>query len=102
MGACTVPGQLMIVTELMRGDLESMLIGKYFICRIPHLEDEQANLSLLTRMKLAKDAALGVLWLHSSNPQIIHRDLKVNEKKNTKKVVLQISLVKGIQSFGRR
>lgn len=64
MGACTVPDKLMIVTELMRGDVESILL------------EEQINLSLLTRMKLAKDAALGVLWLHSSNPQIIHRDLK--------------------------
>lgn len=27
MGACTVPGKLMIVTELMRGDLESMVLG---------------------------------------------------------------------------
>eukprot|EP01114_Cavostelium_apophysatum_P012082 TRINITY_DN2680_c0_g1_i2.p1 TRINITY_DN2680_c0_g1~~TRINITY_DN2680_c0_g1_i2.p1 ORF type:complete len:334 (-),score=76.92 TRINITY_DN2680_c0_g1_i2:726-1727(-) len=66
MGACTTPGKMMIVTELMRGDLESILL------------EEQANLSLLTRMKLAKDAALGILWLHSSNPQIIHRDLKAS------------------------
>ena len=29
-------------------------------------------------MKLARDAALGMLWLHSSNPQIIHRDLKAS------------------------
>lgn len=66
MGACTVPGKLMIVTELMRGDLESIIL------------EEHANLSLLQRMKIAKDAALGILWLHSSNPQIIHRDLKAS------------------------
>jgi len=66
MGACTVPGNLMIVTELMRGDLESLLV------------EEQVQLSMLTRMKIAKDAALGILWLHSSNPQIIHRDLKAS------------------------
>jgi len=66
MGACTVPGQLMIVTELMKGDLESLLV------------DEQVQLSLLRRLKIAKDAALGILWLHSSNPQIIHRDLKAS------------------------
>ncbi len=29
-------------------------------------------------MKLAKDAALGIVWLHRSNPQIIHRDLKAS------------------------
>jgi len=64
MGACTLPGNLMIVTELMRGDLETMLL------------DENIHLNLLQRMKMIKDAALGILWLHCSNPQIIHRDLK--------------------------
>jgi serine/threonine protein kinase len=66
MGACTVPGKMMIVTELMRGDLERLIL------------EEQVNLSMLTRMKMARDAALGMLWLHSSNPQIIHRDLKAS------------------------
>jgi len=66
MGACTVPGKLMIVTELMRGDLETMFV------------DENRQLTMLQRLKIAKDAALGMLWLHSSNPQIIHRDLKAS------------------------
>jgi len=66
MGACTVPGNMMIVTELMRGDLERLIL------------DDQVQLTLLERMKLARDAALGMLWLHSSNPQIIHRDLKAS------------------------
>jgi serine/threonine protein kinase len=66
MGACTVPGNMMIVTELMRGDLERLIL------------DGQVQLTLLQRMKLARDAALGMLWLHSSNPQIIHRDLKAS------------------------
>lgn len=39
-------------------------------------DNKLKNLNLLVRMKMAKDAALGILWLHSSNPQIIHRDLK--------------------------
>eukprot|EP01097_Dermamoeba_algensis_P001374 TRINITY_DN1518_c0_g1_i1.p1 TRINITY_DN1518_c0_g1~~TRINITY_DN1518_c0_g1_i1.p1 ORF type:complete len:568 (+),score=89.75 TRINITY_DN1518_c0_g1_i1:247-1704(+) len=65
MGACTVPGFLRIVTELMpRGDVETML------------KDTNVNLSLFMRMKMALDAALGITWLHQSNPQIIHRDLK--------------------------
>ena len=51
MGACTVPGSMMIVTELMpKGDLETIL------------QDSSIHLSLLTRMKMAKDGALGMTW----------------------------------------
>ena len=101
MGACTVPGNMMIVTEYMpKGDLESIL------------RNSSVQLSLLTRMRMAKDAALGMTWflifilflfqfffiffnfsnylfysfnfffnvengrLHCSNPQFIHRDFK--------------------------
>eukprot|EP01094_Clydonella_sp_ATCC50884_P010174 TRINITY_DN1974_c0_g3_i4.p1 TRINITY_DN1974_c0_g3~~TRINITY_DN1974_c0_g3_i4.p1 ORF type:complete len:483 (-),score=174.14 TRINITY_DN1974_c0_g3_i4:1872-3320(-) len=67
MGACTVPGNLMIVSEFMpRGNLEEML------------QNPQIGLSLLTRMKMARDAALGMTWLHGSTPQFIHRDLKTS------------------------
>mmetsp|Transcript_16270 Transcript_16270/g.63424 ORF Transcript_16270/g.63424 Transcript_16270/m.63424 type:complete len:579 (+) Transcript_16270:111-1847(+) len=67
MGACTVPGSMMIVTELMpKGDLETLL------------QDHKIHLSLLTRIRMAKDAALGMTWLHGSNPQFIHRDLKTS------------------------
>lgn len=51
MGACTIPGSMMIVTELMpKGDLETIL------------QDNSIYLSVLTRMKMAKDAALGMAW----------------------------------------
>jgi len=63
MGACTQPGQFKIVTELMDGDVETLL-------------HSNENLSLYERMKMAKDAALGMNWLHCSDPPIIHRDLK--------------------------
>eukprot|EP01104_Vermistella_antarctica_P014036 TRINITY_DN4345_c0_g1_i1.p1 TRINITY_DN4345_c0_g1~~TRINITY_DN4345_c0_g1_i1.p1 ORF type:complete len:583 (+),score=95.87 TRINITY_DN4345_c0_g1_i1:118-1866(+) len=66
MGACTERGHLMIVTELMQGDLETMLA------------DEKVNLGLYTRMKMVKGAALGMTWLHSSHPMFIHRDLKTS------------------------
>jgi len=66
MGACTEPGNMMIITELMpHGNLESIL-------------QSGAPLKLYTRLKMAKDAALGITWLHGSNPQIIHRDLKTS------------------------
>eukprot|EP01105_Mastigella_eilhardi_P003844 TRINITY_DN14_c0_g1_i1.p1 TRINITY_DN14_c0_g1~~TRINITY_DN14_c0_g1_i1.p1 ORF type:complete len:540 (-),score=156.53 TRINITY_DN14_c0_g1_i1:58-1647(-) len=67
MGACTsVPGQLMMCNELLKQDLESLLL------------DENVNLPLLLRMHMARDAALGMLWLHSSKPVFIHRDLKTS------------------------
>jgi serine/threonine protein kinase len=67
LGACTsLPGQLMICTELMISNLEGLLLN-------PH-----TKLNLLPRMKMARDAALGILWLHSSNPVFIHRDLKTS------------------------
>ena len=50
----------------MPTDLETLLIR------------ERKNIPLLTRMKMAKDAALGMNWLHSSNPVFIHRDLKLS------------------------
>jgi serine/threonine protein kinase len=65
MGACTVPGNFFILQEYMpRGDVEKLL----------HNPDIQ--LSLCRRMVMAKDAALGMNWLHCNNPTFIHRDLK--------------------------
>jgi len=65
LGACFEPGEYMMVTELMaRGSLWDLL------------HDEKVNLSFKKRMKMAKDAALGMNWLHCSKPPFIHRDLK--------------------------
>ncbi len=67
MGACTIPGHMMIITELMpKGDLEALL------------HDEKVNIPLVMRMRMARDAAKGMTWLHSSNPVFIHRDLKTS------------------------
>jgi len=49
-----------------RGDLEALL------------HDERLNIPLVTRMRMARDAAKGMTWLHSSNPVFIHRDLKTS------------------------
>lgn len=83
MGACTQAGNIKIVTEMMDMDLEHFL-----------KTEEGRTLSLFHRMKLAKDAALGMNWLHGITKvrtghhghalrraaltlrQIIHRDFK--------------------------
>jgi len=64
MGACTIPGNLKIVTERMESDLSTVL------------HDPEIKLSLLQKIKMAKDCALGMSWLHGSNNPIIHHDLK--------------------------
>jgi len=67
MGASTTtPGKLMICTELLKTDLETLIM------------DKTRPLSLITRLRMAKDAALGLCWLHSANPAIIHRDVKTS------------------------
>jgi len=63
LGACSNENCLMFVTELMEGDLEHLI-------RNPNIK-----LSFTEKIKLAKDAALGMNWLHGIN-SIIHRDLK--------------------------
>ena len=54
MGACYETGNFMLVTEyLPHGDLEEMLLNK------------KIELSLVTRMKMARDIALGMNWFLS-------------------------------------
>lgn len=65
MGACTDPGNMAIVTEILpRGNGEQVL------------RDASLDLSLFKRLLMALDVAQGMAWLHQSKPQIIHRDLK--------------------------
>lgn len=87
MGACTIPGHMCIITELMhKGDLESLLHDEKVAPRPSHanettsptLNSPQAALPIVLRMRMARDAALGMTWLHSSNPVFIHRDLKTS------------------------
>jgi serine/threonine protein kinase len=69
MGACTDPTQkLMVVTERLPTDLHALLIEN----------KTKYDLSLRKRMKMAKEAALGINWLHSGKQQFIHRDLKLS------------------------
>jgi len=63
MGACTKQGQLKIITELMHTDCEKLL-------------KSSRPLTLFRKLKMLKDAALGMNWLHGIL-HIIHHDLKV-------------------------
>ncbi|GAM23589.1 hypothetical protein SAMD00019534_067640 [Acytostelium subglobosum LB1] len=76
MGACTKPGKIMIVSELMQSDLEKII----------HSDSPPP---LYQRIKMAYDAALGMNWLHGIC-NILHRDLKLANlmigKDNTVKI----------------
>jgi len=65
MGACTEPGKMVIVTELLSFSVHDLL-------------RKNKDITLLQRIKLAKGTAAGIAWLHGATPQIIHRDLKPN------------------------
>eukprot|EP00741_Cyanophora_paradoxa_P017250 tig00020961_g16661.t1 len=65
MGACTVPEEFCVVTELMEG-------GSLFDL----LHKQQKQLDRWMVVQWAKDIAYGMNYLHHQKPQIIHRDLK--------------------------
>lgn len=64
-GACTEPGKLMIVSELMACDLDDVI----------HKKSKFVRLALAKKLCLAQDMAAGVNWLHTIC-NIVHRDLK--------------------------
>lgn len=64
MGACYEPGKMMIVSELMEnGDLKELIYSS-------------AELPVLMRVRMLRDAARGMCWLHERESPILHRDLK--------------------------
>jgi len=65
MGISTYEERLAIVMELLDGDLDTLLIK--------NAKEAAAKLSLYQRLLMARDAALGMNWLHSREPAIIHR-----------------------------
>eukprot|EP01090_Pellita_catalonica_P004230 TRINITY_DN14069_c0_g1_i1.p1 TRINITY_DN14069_c0_g1~~TRINITY_DN14069_c0_g1_i1.p1 ORF type:complete len:474 (-),score=88.31 TRINITY_DN14069_c0_g1_i1:27-1448(-) len=65
MGACTQKGKMCIVTEILsKGNLSQMI------------HNTKIQLPLYRRLQMARDAALGMTWLHQSIPVIVHRDIK--------------------------
>jgi len=86
MGACTEPGKMAIVCELLQYSVSDLL-------------RKNKEVTLLQRVKMAKDTAAGIAWLHGATPQIIHRDLKpsnllVDEHWNVKVCDFGLSQVK--------
>eukprot|EP01121_Diplochlamys_sp_Union-15-3_P002373 TRINITY_DN12080_c0_g1_i1.p1 TRINITY_DN12080_c0_g1~~TRINITY_DN12080_c0_g1_i1.p1 ORF type:complete len:371 (+),score=73.66 TRINITY_DN12080_c0_g1_i1:55-1113(+) len=63
-GACTNPEEVIIVSELMQMDLEKLLQSPNY-----------HKYSVAKRVKIAKDIAIGLNWLHGLG--IVHRDLKL-------------------------
>jgi len=64
-GAVTEPSNLCIITQFCaRGSLADLLL------------DDSIEMSFARKLKFALDAAKGMLYLHNSNPVILHRDLK--------------------------
>lgn len=64
-GAVTEPSNLCIITQYCaRGSLADLLL------------DPSVEMDFARKLKFALDAARGMLYLHTSNPVILHRDLK--------------------------
>ncbi|EFA81968.1 protein tyrosine kinase [Heterostelium album PN500] len=65
LGSCTIPPNICICTEYMpRGSLYSIL------------HDPKISLSWALIRNMCLDAVRGIIYLHNSNPVILHRDLK--------------------------
>jgi Protein kinase domain len=63
-GVCVVPPSICLVQEFMEGGSLFHVLKKY-----PHL-------SVRRRLRMARDIARGVAFLHSQSPPVLHRDLK--------------------------
>ena len=83
LGVCFLPDcQLpVLVTERLDGNLDDLL-------------ETVSNIPLILKLSLLKDIARGLHYLHSHDPQIIHRDL------TAKNVLLNSSLVAKITDLG--
>eukprot|EP00163_Fabomonas_tropica_P006392 TRINITY_DN1595_c0_g1_i4.p1 TRINITY_DN1595_c0_g1~~TRINITY_DN1595_c0_g1_i4.p1 ORF type:complete len:608 (+),score=82.55 TRINITY_DN1595_c0_g1_i4:147-1970(+) len=68
LGGCHNSKETLIVTEYMEGGSLADLL--------PRLRDEGKTMPWKQKYSIALDIARGMAYLHSSNPMIIHRDLK--------------------------
>lgn len=65
LGLSKIKNRIAIVMDFMHGDLYELLIG--------NSTKILKSTSLFQRLGMAKDAALGLNWLHEREPAIIHR-----------------------------
>ncbi len=70
LGADTNPGSIRIVFELMKASV------KQLICEPKYKYNKAFDAP--KKLKLIKDVAKGIAWLHSPSVKIIHRDLKLD------------------------
>ena len=82
LGLCFLPNPLLLMEKLERS-LHDLLIDE----NIP-------NIPLSVKRSLLEDAAKGLLYLHTHDPQIIHRDL------TARNVLVTLSLQCKITDFG--
>ena len=79
-GAITDPTALSIITEFAgQGSLADILI------------DGAIPLTFSARVRIALDAARGMQYLHTSNPVILHRDLKTDNLLVTDEFVIKVA-----------
>jgi len=67
MGACITPPNLCIVTEYMKNNSVNRFLR--------HCNAHNTQLSWRLRLRMAKQTAVGMDYLHSLRPPLIHRDL---------------------------
>jgi serine/threonine protein kinase len=64
LGVCEDGGQMYIVMELMKGNLESFL-------------SERPSLSVFRRLHITRQVASALQWMHAIEPPVYHLDLKL-------------------------
>eukprot|EP00005_Dracoamoeba_jomungandri_P010151 CAMPEP_0174269790 /NCGR_PEP_ID=MMETSP0439-20130205/42287_1 /TAXON_ID=0 /ORGANISM="Stereomyxa ramosa, Strain Chinc5" /LENGTH=544 /DNA_ID=CAMNT_0015358739 /DNA_START=158 /DNA_END=1792 /DNA_ORIENTATION=- len=73
----TAARETLIVMDLQDGDLEHLLIQRDHDRNPGHATDIASKMKLFDKLQLIKQAALGMEFLHSVEPAIIHKDLKL-------------------------
>eukprot|EP01103_Thecamoeba_quadrilineata_P011693 TRINITY_DN2839_c0_g3_i2.p1 TRINITY_DN2839_c0_g3~~TRINITY_DN2839_c0_g3_i2.p1 ORF type:complete len:477 (-),score=74.58 TRINITY_DN2839_c0_g3_i2:953-2209(-) len=63
LGACMKPGELAIITEILK-------------CSMKEIIHSKREVTLAQKLSMARDTALAMNWLHKRDPPILHLDLK--------------------------